>query len=67
MSASTTDPSDDWRLGLDARMRTHVEFAEHYTRTFAHGAPGHLDLLTIALLAELLDRANRDLRGRGNP
>lgn len=45
-----------WRSSLDDRMRTHVAFAEHYAQHFAHGAPGHLDLLTIAKLASLLDR-----------
>lgn len=41
--------------GLDDRTRKHVIFARHYAESFNHGAPGHLDLLTIAALARLLD------------
>ena len=46
----------DWRTNLDQRTATHVQFAQHYAANFNHGAPGHLDLLTIAQLAQLLDR-----------
>jgi hypothetical protein len=44
-----------WMQPLDIRSRQHVLFARHYAREFAHGAPGHLDLMTIATLAQLLD------------
>jgi hypothetical protein len=44
-----------WMAQLDERTNKHIAFARHYAANFAHGAPGHLDLLTIAKLAELLD------------
>lgn len=43
---------------LDERTRKHVLFARNYAENFSHGAPGHLDLLTIAALAKLLDEAS---------
>lgn len=49
--------SQGWRAKLDDRARKHVAFAQHYADHFSHGAPGHLDLLTIAALANLLDEA----------
>jgi hypothetical protein len=48
-----------WTEQLDSRTRTHVQYAQHYAAKFAHGAPGHLDLMTIAELAALLDRATQ--------
>lgn len=47
-----------WKDDLDPRMRRHVEFALSYVRDFGHGCPGHLDLLTIAALADLLTVAD---------
>lgn len=49
------EPTTHWMDGLDDRTRKHVIFARHYAESFNHGAPGHLDLLTIAALARLLD------------
>lgn len=46
----------DWVWMLDQRMQSHVSFARMYTREFNHGAPGHLDLLTISALAGVIDR-----------
>lgn len=46
----------DWVGLLDQRMRAHVAFARVYTGDFNHGAPGHLDLLTISALAGVIDR-----------
>lgn len=46
-----------WMEGLDERMVKHIAFARNYADQFAHGAPGHLDLMTIAVLAKLLDTA----------
>lgn len=46
----------DWVAQLEQRMRAHVAFARTYTREFNHGAPGHLDLLTISALAGVIDR-----------
>jgi hypothetical protein len=45
-----------WAELLDERQRKHVQFALIYKRDFAHGAPGNLDLLTIAALAEIIDK-----------
>lgn len=60
MPASTFEghrlpPPPQWMGGLDERTNKHIAFARHYAASFAHGAPGHLDLMTIAKLAELLD------------
>ena len=44
-----------WTEMLDERTKRHVEYARHYHDNYAHGAPGHLDLMTIAVLARLLD------------
>ena len=48
-------PQAQWQEGLEPRMCQHVTFARDYARRFAHGAPGHLDLMAIAKLADLLD------------
>jgi hypothetical protein len=45
-----------WPEQLDDRTRKHIAFARQYAAQFAHGAPGHLDLMTIAALAKLLDQ-----------
>lgn len=44
-----------WMATLDERMNKHVAFARDYAKHYAHGAPGHLDLMTIAALANALD------------
>lgn len=44
-----------WTEGLDDRTRKHIAFARDYAEHYAHGAPGHLDLMTIASLAKALD------------
>ncbi len=46
---------DHWSAILDDRMRRHVDFARAYAQSFAHGAPGHLDMMTIARLAQLIE------------
>lgn len=50
-------PAAAWFTSLDPRTQKHVEFARSYAADFNHGAPGHLDLLTIAQLADKLDEA----------
>lgn len=50
-----TEQPPQWMAGLDERMQKHIVFARDYAARFAHGAPGHLDLITIAALANLLD------------
>lgn len=50
-----TIPAGNWIAGLDDRTRKHVAFARNYAQVYGHGAPGHLDLMTIAKLADLLD------------
>ena len=45
-----------WQEALDQREHTHLRFCLEYADHFAHGAPGHLDLMLIAKLARLLDR-----------
>ena len=52
-------PEFGWMGRLDDRTRKHVLYAKVYARDFAHGAPGHLDLMTIAELAKLLDSFER--------
>lgn len=44
-----------WMGDLDERMNKHIAYARHYADNYAHGAPGHLDLMTIAALAKKLD------------
>jgi hypothetical protein len=51
-----------WTAHLEPRQQTHVAFARAYARDFNHGAPGHLDLVLVARLAELLDAANQTLQ-----
>lgn len=46
-----------WIDGYEERMRKHIQFALKYADDFNHGAPGHLDLLTIATLARQLSFA----------
>lgn len=45
----------NWRDGLDPRMRKHVAFCQDYAANHNHGAPGHLDYLTIDTLAAVID------------
>jgi hypothetical protein len=52
-----------WMAQLDGRTNKHIVYARVYARDFAHGAPGHLDLMTIAALAGLLD----NYEGHGSP
>lgn len=51
------DPVKHWIDGYDDRMRKHIQFALDYAANYNHGAPGHLDLLTIATLARQLSFA----------
>lgn len=44
-----------WMALLDERTNKHIAYAREYAARFAHGAPGHLDLMTIAALAQMLD------------
>jgi hypothetical protein len=52
-----TEQPPQWMAHLDERTNRHIAYARHYALNFAHGAPGHLDLMTIAQLAKLLDDA----------
>lgn len=49
-----TYPTWDLEM-IDGRMRLHVLWCRAYAQNYNHGAPGHLDMLTIAKLADLLD------------
>jgi hypothetical protein len=51
------EPVKHWIDGYEERMRKHIKFALAYAADFNHGAPGHLDLLTIATLARHLSFA----------
>lgn len=53
--ANIPKPPPQWMALLDERTNKHIVFARTYAREFAHGAPGHLDLMTIAKLADMLD------------
>ncbi len=44
-----------WADGFAERDRKHIAFARNYADHFAHGAPGHLDLMLIATLARYID------------
>jgi hypothetical protein len=44
-----------WMTQLDERTQKQIQFARVYRAEFGHGAPGHLDMMTIAALAQLLD------------
>lgn len=44
-----------WMDDLDGRTRVHIAYARVYASDYAHGAPGHLDLMTIAALAKKID------------
>ena len=44
-----------WADGFAERDRKHIAFARNYAEHFAHGAPGHLDLMLIATLARYID------------
>lgn len=44
-----------WMAHLDERTRKHVDFARAYAQHFAHGAAGHIDLMTIARLSQLIE------------
>lgn len=45
-----------WRhLIEEPRMLKQIAFSAIYAKQYAHGAPGHLDMLTVAKLAGLLD------------
>lgn len=39
---------------FDDRMQKHIDFCMQYERFWDHGAPGHLDMLTISRLATSL-------------
>lgn len=49
------DSTPAWRDGLDDRTRRHVAFCQNYAANHNHGAPGHIDYLTIDTLAKILD------------
>ena len=48
-------PPPQWMAQLDERTNKHIVFARNYAESYAHGAPGYLDLMTIAALANFLD------------
>lgn len=50
-------PVAHWIDGYDERTRKHIQFALDYAENYGHGAPGHLDLMTIAALARQLSFA----------
>lgn len=50
-----TEQPPQWAALFDERTNKHIAFACDYAARFAHGAPGHLDLMTIAALAALLN------------
>lgn len=54
---ATPKPIGHWIEGYDDRMRKHIRFALDYAANYEHGAPGHLDLMTIAALARHLSFA----------
>lgn len=55
--AAAPNPIAHWIEGYDERTRKHIQFALDYATHYEHGAPGHLDLMTIARLARHLSFA----------
>lgn len=58
---SSNEAPQPQRLSLtvvDPRMKKQIEFARNYVANFNHGAPGHLDLITIDWLASTLEQFN---------
>lgn len=51
------EPVKHWIDGYEEHMRKHIQFALDYAANYGHGAPGHLDLMTIATLARQLSFA----------
>jgi hypothetical protein len=43
-----------WRHIFDDRQQKHIRFCVNYEKDYAHGAPGHLDMLVIAKLTDCL-------------
>lgn len=48
-------PSPDWRDSLEPRIRKHIAYCQNYVAQHNHGAPGHLDRVTVDTLAKILD------------
>ena len=48
-----------WGQSLNAREWQEVSFAQVYAKDFAHGTAGHVRLMLIAKLADLLDEAEK--------
>jgi len=44
-----------WRKMFDERTLTHIAFCQNYAANYHHGAPGHMDYMTISLLAHILE------------
>lgn len=55
------DIPDRWKGHFDERQQKHVRFCVGYQRDYAHGAPGHLDMLVIAPLVDCLVDAQTNL------
>lgn len=49
-----------WQALFDERQKQHILFCAGYARNFAHGAPGHLDMIVIALLLDCLVAAEQE-------
>jgi len=54
---------DRWLDRFDERQQKHILFCAGYARNFAHGAPGHLDMVVISLLLDCLHDAAQELSG----
>lgn len=63
METDNTTPAA-WERFLEDRQRSHVEFCRLYAKNFAHGAPGHLDMILIARMADLLDSLQAQIKGQ---
>lgn len=54
-------PEPSWMADLPKRLRPHVHFCRDYVVRHNHGTPGHINLVTIAALADLLDQRSARL------
>lgn len=56
----------DWTQELDERQRKELSLARLYSKEYARGTTGHNQLMLIAKLAELLDKAQQPQQLQGN-
>lgn len=56
MEAKPVTPTPQWMDEFAEREQKSIDHARLYAAQYGHGDPGHMHLMVIAKLAELLDR-----------